>query len=130
MSNLFKSRVAKQLIEKNKRVVASVKENISPKEVVEFLNGLLKIDSEAINKLFTTRVDSKGFGDSTNPVQINKDSKVGIMGILNGMFGMIDSGTKKGYGPIMYEEDDKGKILNFGLTADHIEDKPKEEEKK
>ena len=132
MLSKFQQRLVEQFTKKHAadmsiELTAGVKSSITPKEVVEFLNGLLKIDSNAINKLITTRVDSKGFEDH-NSVQVNKDSKLGFMGLLNGMFGSFESGEKKGWGPIMYEEDEKGNVLSFGLTEN--KEAPKKEVKK
>lgn len=57
-------------------------------EIVEFLNILLKIDHDAIQELFEAR---------------------GLLGLLNGYFGIYDEGPHKGWGPIMavYDHDSK-----------------------
>lgn len=102
-------------------------EFVSINEVIQFLNELLLIDSEAINKLLTIRVScNKNLADHET-VQVFKaplkvkpacadEPKtipvVGILGILNGMFGI----NSDKFGPIMILIERKtGKAIKFGL---------------
>lgn len=62
---------------------------ISQKEIVDFLNELLSIDSVTINKLFSGRIACNLALTSHPHVQVameNGEYKVGLLGILNGVF--------------------------------------------
>lgn len=104
-------------------------EFVSVNEVIKFLNELLQIDSETINKLLTVRVpcikdlaDYESVQVQTLPLK-DKDklacddgpktiSLVGILGIINGMFGI----NSDKFGPIMILINKKtGKAIKFEL---------------
>ncbi len=103
---------------------------VTPKEAVDFLNGLLKIDPAAMTRLVfkktgcnqaltdhpTVQVsDGKGF----DSVDMEAAGYVGLLGIINGMFGVIETGPKKGFGPITAEIDDEiGMVTGFRLTEE------------
>ncbi len=95
-----------------------MKDHISQKEVVEFLNELLAIDSRAINTLFNIRVlcNKKMADHPTVQVgSIDKSGKVfqvGFVGILNGMFGV----DVNGWGHISVDTED-GSIKQFRLLT-------------
>ena len=94
------------------------KQNITPKEAVDFLNSLLGLDREAITNLLFARVNCNkslrlhpAVQVQTNPID---DSRVlGFLGIINGMFGKNDAG----YGCIMVHlepnDDEKQMIDKF-----------------
>ncbi len=109
-------------------------EFVSIYEVIEFLNELLQIDSDTINKLLTIRVPCNEDLAKQESVQVqtlpvkDKDklacdldlcddkpktiSLVGILGIINGMFGI----NSDKFGPIMILINKKtGKAIQFGL---------------
>lgn len=91
-----------------------IREDVS--EVVEFLNSLLKYDWEAVQELVQTRVKcNKRLADHpTVQVGLNQDDSgvseyyVGLLGILNGYFGVYDDGPKEGWGAIaaVFDEND------------------------
>ena len=97
-----------------------VKESISINEVVDFLNDLLRIDSMAINSLFNLRVGcNKELADHPT-VQVGSFGTyphVGMIGILNGVFGADESG----YGCI-FMDIDNGKIKQFRLDEARLPD--------
>ena len=97
-----------------------VKEKINLQETVDFLNELLKIDPIAITALFSMRIACNEALADHETVQVLASYKtffhVGIMGILNGLFGI----DEHGWGHISIDYDD-GKITGFRvLTEDEI----------
>lgn len=97
-----------------------VKEKISIEETVNFLNELLKIDPIAITALFSMRIGCNGALADHETVQVLVSSgtyfQVGMVGILNGLFGI----DEHGWGHITIDYDD-GKITGFRvLTEDEI----------
>jgi hypothetical protein len=93
-------------------------------KIVDYLNSLLKIDPEAISELFNNRVpcNKKLAYHPTVQVQMIEDfSRVGIIGILNGFFGVYDDGPKKGWGAIRANFDG-GKLVKFDITPNEIEE--------
>ena len=77
-----------------------IETNVTPTDVVEFLNNLLKIDPVSIGNIFGFRVPcNKDLADHpTVQVGCEKDfCQVGIVGILNGLFGVHE---KSGWGCI------------------------------
>ena len=90
-----------------------IKKSVAVEAVIELLNELLEIDSDAVSNLVLNRVEcNEELADhSTVQVAWNKEDdtfSVGLLGILNGLFG-IDS---CGYGAICVEITD-GKIIKF-----------------
>ena len=114
-------------------------EFVSVNEVIQFLNEVLQIDSDAINKLLTIRVPCNEKLDNHESVQTfcvpfkgkEKDDKprpisvVGILGIINGMFGI----NSDKFGSIMIMIERKtGKAIKFGLIdAERMLDFKKQE---
>ena len=93
-----------------------LKQSITPSDVCELLNELLKLDYDCASGLVSCRQQcNKSVADHPSiQVQQDKDDKfptVGVVGVLNGMFGIRDDGM----GAICFEIDD-GKILGFKLT--------------
>ena len=96
-----------------------IKNEIIIDEVINFLNSLLEIDNDAITELFNDRVSCneklanhdtvqvRGYDPITN--QKTDKYSVGILGILNGLFGIDENGCG---GIIMYLDDNK-KIKYF-----------------
>jgi len=81
-----------------------MKESITANDIIELLNDALKIDKEAISKIFLNRVlcNEKLANHPTIQISaINKyNSTVSALGILNGLFGTYDDGPKEGWGYI------------------------------
>ena len=114
-------------------------EFVSIKEVIQFLNELLQIDSDAINKLLSLRVPCnksldehetiQTFAAPVNGVTADDGPKtipvVGILGIINGMFGI----NSDKFGSIMLMIERKtGKAIKFGLIdAERMLDFKKQE---
>jgi hypothetical protein len=80
-----------------------IREQISLQEVIGFLNQLVLIDHDAIRLLIETRVMcNQALADHpTVQVQAREEmdgipGEVGVLGVLNGMFGVDD----EGWGPI------------------------------
>lgn len=94
-----------------------MKETVSIDEVIEYLNELAGLDREAIAKLIDSRVpcNNKIADHPTCQVQEEPDgihvvTKVGILGVINGMFGV----DKKGRGAIKADYFDvDGKFSSF-----------------
>lgn len=83
--------------------------------VVEFLNEALETDRDAIQALFKHRVPcNKAMAEhSTIQVRGKKNSTLGILGLINGIFGM-HPGTNIGRISIGVYHD--GKIVDFAKT--------------
>ena len=93
-----------------------LKRSITPSDVCGLLNELLRLDYDCANGLVSYRQQCNELVAAHPSIQVQqyKDDlfpKVGIVGILNGMFGIRDDGM----GAICYEID-KGKILGFKPT--------------
>ena len=80
-----------------------IKESISVDEVIEFMNGLLKIDAEAISQLTEAQVPcNKAMADhptvQVRAYMLPRDTasptgySFGLLGILNGLFGVDERG--------------------------------------
>lgn len=96
-----------------------MKESITPAEVCAFLNELLLVDEKCITELFRhhQRCNKKMRDHPTVQVNLYSDEEhpeVGIMGILNGMFGIREDGM----GALCYEVSERGKLLCFKPTPD------------
>ena len=93
-----------------------IKQSVTPQEVVDFLNELLKVDRLAINAIFNIRVHCNKEMAEHPTVQVGRNEEVcqvGIVGILNGLFGTYESG----YGCIsVYIEN--GEIEEFALLTE------------
>jgi len=95
-----------------------LKESVTPQDVCDLLNGLLETDREFIQNLINSRIPcNKDVADHpTIQVQGYKDypnvHTCGILGILNGLFGIRENG----FGPLCCELDDEsGEIITFKL---------------
>lgn len=100
-----------------------MKSSINPRQVVALLNQLTSLDPQAMNGLVKARTicNSKLAQHRTVQVQQHKnkvDYEVGLLGILNGVFGVFPSGKNKGRGPITAMIDDKtGRLTGFVTTG-------------
>jgi hypothetical protein len=76
-----------------------MKEHVTPDDVVNLLNKLLEIDPGAMNEFVERRIRcNKNIGDDTHVQVLSENGKdyVGLIGILNGLFGVHADGN----GPI------------------------------
>jgi hypothetical protein len=93
---------------------------VTHEQVISFLNEMLKIDSAAINCLFQLAIlcDKELLKHPTvQIVQINDRTYLRTLGLLNGMFGTIESGRLKNFGFISMVCDKKdGTIIEFVET--------------
>ena len=67
-----------------------VKNKVTIQETVDFLNSILKIDPLVITALFSMRISCNEKLKNHETVQVGVDggySQVGMIGILNGLFG-------------------------------------------
>jgi hypothetical protein len=99
------------------------REQVSIDEVLAFLNELVKVDEPAIRSLVETRVPC-GLALAEHPtVQVqaypNGTPLVGVLGVLNGLFGVDD----RNYGPITAEFEDDGTLTGFHRTL-HLPELP------
>jgi hypothetical protein len=74
-----------------------IKESVTLDETIAFLNELVKLDAEALGSLVETRVPCNNALAHHATVQVNAYEgkckyKVGLLGILNGLFGTDDKG--------------------------------------
>jgi len=92
-----------------------LKKQVKPKEVVTYLNRLLKTDRLAVETLFNIRVLCNSRMAKHPTVQVGKFSSkyaVGIIGIINGMFGA----DMNGWGCISMDLDEGNKIKRFRMV--------------
>jgi hypothetical protein len=94
-----------------------IKETITSEEVVDFLNDLLITDLFAISSLFSLRISCNKALAGHSTVQVGVLSKdhfiVGMLGILNGFFGI----DEHGWGHISVDYED-GRISRFRLLTE------------
>ena len=100
-----------------------IKETITPQNVVDLLNELLKIDYACVWSLTRNRVICNEELKKHPTIRIHhykgeEFPSVGLIGILNGLFGV----DEEGYGCIGYNMDG-GKIVRFGLINELSEKK-------
>ena len=88
-------------------------------ETIAYLNDLLKWDKKAISKLVDTRVpcndelaDHPTCQVATIADGIYNKCEVGLLGVLNGMFGVDENGR----GHIAAEYDDDDNLVSFIRT--------------
>jgi hypothetical protein len=90
---------------------------LSIESAVELLNGMLEADRDAITVLITKRVLCNENLANHPTVQVhdydNGTPSVGLLGILNGIFGIYDEGKCKGSGPIAVVVEEDGTVLRF-----------------
>lgn len=93
-----------------------LKQSVTPQDVCDLLNELLKLDYDCANGLISYRQQCNEAVAAHQSIQVqqykdDKFPKVGIVGVLNGIFGIRDDGM----GAICFEIDN-GNILGFKLT--------------
>jgi len=77
---------------------------------VRFLNSLLEVDRVAVSHLFERHVPCNAALDNHPTVQIADDG-VGVLGLLNGLFGTDEKGW--GFIASVYEDNDPFTIVKF-----------------
>jgi len=91
----------------------SLKRTVTPEDVVALLNEMLDIDPVATQLLVKQRIRCNHKMKKHNDLQINLDNnndpKVGLLGVLNGLFGK----SPKGYGFILAQISEGGQYLKF-----------------
>ena len=94
-----------------------INESVTVEQTIKLLNEMLAIDPEATQALIDSRVNCNEALADHATIQVQQyegddHPKVGIIGVLNGMFGIDD----EGWGPICCHINDEGKILKFDRT--------------
>jgi len=91
-------------------------EKINLDEVVGFLNSLIRLDAKAMKGLVESRVPCNEHLSAHETVQVlrteNGTLEVGVLGLLNGLIGIHDSG----WGYLSVELDEYGNLLRFLQT--------------
>jgi hypothetical protein len=91
----------------------TIKKEITINELVDFLNSLLMIDEVCLNSLFSMRISCNEDLAKHPTVQVARIDNlfpiVGIIGILNGLFGEVN-----GCGAIAAETKD-GEVTGFRI---------------
>lgn len=71
--------------------------NIDPNIIIDFLNSIIDIDPDALNKLIYSRVSCNEQLSKHHSIQILDDGSsnysVGLLGILNGLCGKDENGS-------------------------------------
>lgn len=93
-----------------------LKQSVTPQEVCDLLNELLKLDYDCIHKLLSHREVCNDLVANHPTVQVQQRCgdefpSVGIVGIINGLFGI----SEEGMGALCYEIDDDSTIIGFKL---------------
>lgn len=73
-----------------------IKKSVTPGGVVRLLNDMLKIDKDAVTALCSQRIDCNRELADHPTVQVwgmDGECKVGLIGILNGIFGIAKDGS-------------------------------------
>ena len=102
---------------KQKGTDKMIKKNITPAQVVDFLNSLLKVDRRAMECLFNIRIfcNKKMADHPTVQAGAYGDKHfIGFVGILNGLFGI----NSDGWGCISMNLNEDNKLLAFSLLKD------------
>ena len=80
-----------------------IKEDITLDDFLKILNEIASVDPEAMKNLIEARVPCNDELVNHPEVQVGAYEgvyKVGILGILNGIFGTYEEGKYEGYGPV------------------------------
>lgn len=119
-----------------------IKKTVTLEETVAFLNALVKIDRDAMQRLVGARVECNlaladhptvqagplhsgpGSGHLNQTEKKEERFELGFVGVLNGLFGIDD----EGWGSIAanYVPDEKGKIEGFMILKANTKGKERE----
>jgi len=95
------------------------RDSMNVDETISFLNSLLRVDHQAVEKLLECRVPCNDCMANHPSVQVQADPSggnptVGFLGVLNGIFGA----DEEGWGQIAVVVDDEdGHIQHFFRTS-------------
>lgn len=123
MKYLFHPETWRQLVEDHEALKeeSMLLSPISIDQVIDELNAMVKCDQPAMHALVETRVPCQGLLAHSSVQCVQGDDNlwyVGLLGIINGLFGTIPFGDKQGWGPIAAVFNDKGQLTHFRRTAD------------
>lgn len=96
--------------------------------IAGYLNGVLAHDRRALHELVQARVPC-GKCLATHPtvqvMRVDDDTMeystgyyLGLMGLLNGLCGVLESGPRKGCGPLFVEMNEQGDIARFRVSGE------------
>jgi len=103
-----------------------LKKTITRDEVINFFNELINIDKSAIAALIANRVPCNERLANHPTVQVGKQNEgydVGMLGILNGLFGCDNDG----FGGILFCFDDKNNLIKVISREEQIAETKKAE---
>lgn len=89
------------LVDIQGEIEPNLREQITIDQVIAFFNELIALDTSALTPLFLLRSECNEALADHPTVQVAEHAdgySVGLMGIINGMFGV----TRGGFGPIAY----------------------------
>ena len=97
-----------------------LKRKVKIDDAIEYLNGLLRLDHSAVMGLCEERVQCNSDLAAHPSCQVyalpnDAGYRVGLLGVLNGLFGTIDGGPHASYGPISARIVN-GKLVGFERT--------------
>lgn len=100
-----------------------IRDKLTVEEAIAFLNELVAIDPKAMELLIEMRAPCNQTMLEHPTVQVtdyHEDGvpRVGILGLLNGLFGTYDEGPKEGWGPIAAYWEEDGTFKGFRPTID------------
>lgn len=101
-----------------------ISQNVTPQDLVNFLNELMKTDQQAINSLVSLRVNCNSMLAQHPTVQVSRFEmgpyKVGLIGLLNGLFGIHEGGKYDGWGCLVYHIDDEDPAKNYFSLLENV----------
>jgi hypothetical protein len=65
----------------------AIKQEISIQDVIDVLNQAVALDKDAVEALVEHRVPCNSYLADHPTIQVTQDHKIGLLGILNGLFG-------------------------------------------
>ena len=86
-----------------------IKPSATIKDVINLLNEAVKLDQQAMENLVSTRVECNTQLLNHPTIQCTSDNRVGLLGVINGIFGIDDRFT----GVIAASYNDDGKLTGF-----------------
>lgn len=81
-----------------------INQAVSPQDACDFLNDLFKRDPGAIYQLIETRVPVNAAAANHPTAQVTR-GELGLLGVINGLFGVYDDGERKNWGCIAFRGD-------------------------
>jgi len=91
-----------------------MKQTVNIGETINLLNELVALDESTVRKLIQHRVKCNDDLANHPTVQVSSEKGVGMLGILNGLFGVDDDG----WGPITMVTEKNKKIVEFRHTQE------------